>query len=61
MRPQLIEKTSALLEYLTANPVDHVLLGARANSAMRSLLGSVAGEVAAYAPCTVTVVRMRGG
>lgn len=50
---------AALLEYATVNPVDHIVMGARANTAMRRLLGSVSGEVAAKAPCTVTVVRPR--
>lgn len=57
---EAVSPAAALLDYLNANPVDHVLLGARANSTMRTLLGSVAGEVAAKAPCTVTVVRARG-
>ncbi len=54
---EAVSVAPALLDYLNANPVDHVLLGARGNSAVRSLLGSVSGEVAAHAPCTVTVVR----
>ena len=58
---EAVSVAPALLDYLNANPVDHVLLGARGNSAVRSLLGSVSGEVAAKAPCTVTVVRRRGG
>ncbi|WP_424137998.1 protein kinase domain-containing protein [Roseomonas chloroacetimidivorans] len=49
----------ALLEYAEANGVDHVVMGARANSMLRSVLGSVSGEVAAKAPCNVTVVRTR--
>ncbi|MBB5694038.1 serine/threonine protein kinase [Muricoccus pecuniae] len=49
----------ALLEYAVANGVDHVVMGARANSVLRSVLGSVSGEVAARAPCSVTVVRPR--
>jgi len=57
---EAVSPASALLEYIEVNPVEHVLMGARANSAIRSLLGSVAGEVAAQAPCTVTVVRARG-
>ena len=52
-----VSPAAALLDYLNANPVDHVLLDARGKSAVRSLLGSVAGEVASKAPCTVTVVR----
>jgi nucleotide-binding universal stress UspA family protein len=51
---------SALLEYAEANGVDHVVMGARANSVLRKMLGSVSGEVAARAPCSVTVVRTRG-
>jgi serine/threonine protein kinase len=49
----------ALLDYAAANGVDHVVMGARANSMLRSMLGSVSGEVAAKAPCSVTVVRAR--
>ena len=48
---------SAILRYLHANRVDHVVLGARTGSRMRHLLGSVASEVASQAPCTVTIVR----
>ena len=48
---------SAILRYLHANHVDHVVLGARTGSRMRHLLGSVASEVASSAPCTVTIVR----
>jgi nucleotide-binding universal stress UspA family protein len=47
----------ALLDYARTNHVEHVVLGARTNSLKRDLLGSVSGEVAAQAPCTVTVVR----
>jgi protein-serine/threonine kinase len=39
------------------NRVDHILIGARHDSLMRTLLGSVASTIAAEAPCTVTVVR----
>ncbi len=49
----------ALIEYATANRVDHIVMGARANSLRRRLLGSVSAEVASRAPCTVTVVRPR--
>ncbi|TPG61401.1 serine/threonine protein kinase [Roseomonas nepalensis] len=48
-----------LLEYAEANGVDHIVMGARANSMLRTMLGSVSGEVAARAPCSVTVVRAR--
>ena len=49
----------ALLDYARSNRVDHVVLGARAGSLSRRLLGSVSAKVAAEAPCSVTVVRQR--
>ncbi len=54
-----IDPADAILEYARVNNVDHIVMGARANSTMRKLLGSVSGRVAAEAPCTVTVVRNR--
>ena len=51
------DTAAAILEYARTNHVEHVVLGARTNSLMRDILGSVSGEVAAKAPCTVTVVR----
>lgn len=48
---------AALIEYVTSNHVDHVLMGARGASAVRRYLGSVSAQVVAQAPCTVTVVR----
>ena len=51
------ETAGALLDYARANRVDHVIIGARAPSALRRLLGSVASRVVAEAPCTVTLVR----
>lgn len=56
---EAVSPAGAILDYARENVVDHIVMGARANSAMRSLLGSVSGEVAAHAPCTVTVVRVR--
>jgi len=53
------DPASAILQYVNANHVDHVVLGARAGSLRRSLLGSVSSPVAAQAPCTVTVARSR--
>ena len=54
---EAIDPASAILEFAAVNHVDHIVIGARQNSLMRSLLGSVSSKVAAEAPCTVTVVR----
>lgn len=51
------DPAGAILQYVSANHVDHVVIGARASSLRRTLLGSVSSQVAAQAPCTVTVVR----
>lgn len=56
---EAVSPADAILDYARENYVDHIVLGARAELAMRSTLGSVSGEVAAHAPCTVTVVRNR--
>lgn len=53
------DPASAILQYVNANHVDHVVIGARASSLRRTLLGSVSSQVAAQAACTVTVVRSR--
>ena len=54
------DAASAIVEYASANHVDHVLMGARASSSLRRYLGSVSSQVVATAPCTVTVVRVPG-
>jgi hypothetical protein len=54
---EAIDAASAILEFAAANHVDHIVIGARQNSLMRSLLGSVSAKVAAEAACSVTVVR----
>ena len=56
---EAVEPAEAILDYARLNNVDHIIMGARANSTMRKLLGSVSARVAAEAPCTVTVVRNR--
>lgn len=53
------QPATAILRYVRSNRVDHVVMGARTSSARRTLLGSVSGEVATQAPCTVTIVRTR--
>ena len=54
---EAIDPASAILEFAAANHVDHIVIGARQNSLLRSLLGSVSAKVAAEAACSVTVVR----
>jgi nucleotide-binding universal stress UspA family protein len=54
---EAIDPAAAILEFATVNRVDHIVIGARHNSMLRALLGSVSAKVAAEAPCTVTVVR----
>ncbi|CAH0308494.1 bifunctional serine/threonine-protein kinase/universal stress protein [Roseomonas sp. CECT 9278] len=53
------DAAEAILDYARANRVDHLVVGARENSLSRRLLGSVSGQVAGEAPCSVTVVRRR--
>ena len=54
------DPAAALIEFARANHVDHIVIGARGSSALRRHLGSVSAQVAAEAPCTVTVVRVPG-
>src|SRR5690349_13334158 len=51
------DPAAAILDFAAANRVDHILVGARHGSLMRTLLGSVSAKIAAEAECTVTVVR----
>ena len=54
---EAIDPAAAILEFTGVNHVDHIVIGARQNSMLRTLLGSVSAKVAAEAACTVTVVR----
>jgi nucleotide-binding universal stress UspA family protein len=54
---EAVDPAAAILEFAAVNHVDHIVIGARQNSLLRLLLGSVSSRVAAEAPCTVTVVR----
>jgi len=54
---EAVDPASAILEFADVNQVDHIIIGARENSTLRSLLGSVSSRVAAEARCTVTMVR----
>jgi nucleotide-binding universal stress UspA family protein len=51
------DPAGALIGFARQNRADHVVIGARASSALRRYLGSVSSQVVAEAPCTVTVVR----
>lgn len=51
------DPAAAIIEYAHNNDVDHIVIGARASSALRRFLGSVSARVVAEAPCSVTVVR----
>ncbi len=53
------DAAKGILEYARVNGVDHIVLGARTEAPLRNMLGSVSAEVAADAPCSVTVVRSR--
>jgi serine/threonine protein kinase len=48
----------AIVEFANKNQVDHIVMGARGNSALRRYLGSVSAAVVAEAECSVTVVRV---
>jgi eukaryotic-like serine/threonine-protein kinase len=56
---EAIDPAAAILEFAKINHVDHIIMGARQNSILRTLLGSVSAKVVAEANCTVTVVRPR--
>ena len=56
---EAMDPAQSILEFANANHVDHIVMGARANSTSRKFLGSVSAIVASRAPCTVTVVRNR--
>ena len=54
---EAVDAGAAILDYVNANRVDHVVLGARTDARFRNILGSVSIEIVQKAPCTVTVVR----
>lgn len=54
---EAFDPAGAILEFATVNHVDHILIGARHNSLMRRILGSVSSKVAEEAGCSVTIVR----
>jgi eukaryotic-like serine/threonine-protein kinase len=52
------DPAAALIAHAETAHVDHIVMGARANSATRRFLGSVSAKVVAEAPCSVTVMRL---
>jgi len=54
---EAVDPAAAIVEFANINRVSHILIGARQNSMIRTILGSVSAKVAAEAACTVTVVR----
>ena len=56
---EAVDPAAAILGYVEANNVEHVVLGAATGPRLRNILGSVASEIAQKAPCSVTVVRPR--
>ena len=52
------DPAAALVAFVRANEVEHVVVGAPGNSPERRLNRSVSARVAAESPCTVTVVRL---
>jgi protein-serine/threonine kinase len=55
------DAAGALVEFARRNQIDHIVMGARGQSALRRFLGSVSSQVVAESDCTVTVVRAGGG
>ena len=51
------DAAAAIVDFAERNQVDHIVMGARGNSALRRYLGSVSSQVVAQANCSVTVVR----
>lgn len=56
---EALDPAAAILNYAAHNDVDHIVMGARASSALRRHLGSVSAQVVAEALCAVTVVRLK--
>jgi nucleotide-binding universal stress UspA family protein len=50
----------AILAFCAHNDVGQIVIGARASSALRRHLGSISAKVVAEAPCSVSVVRVKG-
>ena len=55
---EAMDAAATIIDFARHNRADHIVIGARASSALRRYLGSVSSQVVAEAPCTVTVVRV---
>ncbi len=51
------DPAAAIIDFAARNGADHIVMGARGNSALRRYLGSVSAQVVAESDCSVTVVR----
>ncbi|NVO15173.1 MAG: protein kinase [Rhodoplanes sp.] len=56
---EALDPANAILTYAAHNDVDHIVMGARASSALRRHLGSVSAQVVAEALCPITVIRIK--
>jgi len=56
---EAVSPADAILNYAEHNDVGHIVVGARASSAIRRHLGSVSTKVVAQALCSVSVVRLK--
>jgi protein-serine/threonine kinase len=55
------DAAAAIVDFAQRNQIDHIVMGARGQSALRRYLGSVSSQVVAQSECTVTVVRSAAG
>ena len=56
------DPAAAIVDYARVNHVDHVVIGAPPpDLPFKGLLGTIPTKVALEAPCTVSIVRPRGG
>lgn len=56
---EAVSPADAILDFAARNHAGHIVVGARASSALRRHLGSVSTKVVAEALCSVSVVRVR--
>ncbi|MCO5063694.1 MAG: bifunctional serine/threonine-protein kinase/universal stress protein [Rhizobiaceae bacterium] len=56
---EAVSPADAILDFAERNQAGHIVMGARASSAMRRHLGSVSTKVVAEAKCSVSVIRVK--